>query len=256
MANRFAFLDHDGPLAFAHRGGAHLGLENTKSAFADSIARGFRYLETDVHATSDGVLVAFHDSDLDRVTDRNGVIEELTWAEVSLARVGGREPIPTLAELLEAFPTAHFNIDMKQPSAIEPLAAVLQQAGAVDRVLVAAFSDQRLRKIRRLLGPQLCTSKGPMGIVLLRVVAWLRLPGWWTSRVPAVQVPVKQGPITVTDRRFVDAAHARGVVVHVWTIDDPAEMDRLLDLGVDGIMTDRPDVLRDVLARRGQWQEQ
>ncbi len=255
MASRFPFLDHAGPIAFAHRGGSHGGVENTKAAFADSIAHGFRYLETDVHATRDGVLVAFHDSELDRVTDRTGVIEDMTWAEVSRARVGGREPIPTLAEVLEAFPTARWNIDIKHTSAIAPLAEVLRDAGAVDRVLVAAFSDRRLRTIRRLVGPRLCSSKGPIGIGALRLAAWLHLPAWRPSRIPAVQVPIKYGPITVTTRRFIDAAHARNVVVHVWTIDDPAEMERLLDLGVDGIMTDRPDVLRDVLVRRGQWPE-
>lgn len=245
------FLDHDGPLAFAHRGGAGDAPENTLEAFAEAVALGYRYLETDVHVTSDGHLVAFHDATLDRVTDRTGAIADLTFDEVRRARVGGTGRISELVELLDAFPDARFNIDPKADAAVDPLADAITRTGAIDRVCVGAFSDRRLARLRRTLGPGLCTALGPVGVVRLRLGS-LRVPAG-SPPGQCAQVPTGFGPVPVVDERFVATAHRRGLQVHVWTIDDPAEMDRLLDLGVDGLMTDRPTVLRDVLVRRGQW---
>jgi glycerophosphoryl diester phosphodiesterase len=244
------FLDHPGPIAFAHRGGAGDHPENTMPAFEAAVALGYRYVETDVHVTADGVLVAFHDAALDRVTDRRGLIREQTWTEVSRARVAGREPIPRLDELLGAWPDVRVNIDPKHNSAVVALSHALPRLGALDRVCVTAFSDARLRRLRALLGPALCTGMGPRAVAQLRAVGFglrLRPPG------DCVQVPVRAGRVTIVDRRFVEAAHRLGVPVHVWTIDDAPTMERLLDLGVDGIMTDRPAVLREVLERRNQW---
>lgn len=244
----FPFLDHDGPIPFAHRGGASEAPENTLPAFAHAIDLGYRYLETDVHATADGVLVAFHDDVLDRVTDRTGSIAESTWAEVREARVDGREPIPLLEDLLATWPDARINIDPKADSAVEPLAAVLDRAGALDRVCVGSFSDERIDRMRSLLGPELCTGAGPNELLSLFGHGDVPL------RAQAAQVPPVgyDGKPLVTER-FVATAHDHGLAVHVWTIDDPAEMHALLDLGVDGIMTDRPAVLRDVLVERGAW---
>ncbi|MCU0260432.1 MAG: glycerophosphodiester phosphodiesterase [Ilumatobacteraceae bacterium] len=241
------FLDWDGPIPFAHRGGAGEEPENTLPAFARAVAMGYVYLETDVHATADGVLVAFHDPDLSRTCGRPGRIDELPWSEVAAARVHDREPIPLLEDLLSAFPDARINIDCKADSAVDALVAAIRRTGCIDRVCVGGFSDRRLRRLRAELGPALCTSYGPGQVAALR--AWGRAPGGGL----AAQVPVRQGRVTIVERRFLRAAHARGVQVHVWTIDDAAEMDRLLDLGVDGIMTDRPAVLREVLERRGAW---
>lgn len=241
------FLDWPGPIPFAHRGGASEAPENTMPAFQHAVDLGYRYLETDVHATADGVLVAFHDDDLARTTGRAGRISELSWEQVSAARVDGREPIPLLEDLLSSFPDARLNIDCKADAAIPALVACLRRARALDRVCVGAFSDSRLRALRRELGPDLLTSMGP------RQIAGLKLAGRPIGRSRVAQVPVRQGRITVTDQRFVERAHAHGVVVHVWTIDEADEMHRLLDLGVDGLMTDRPVVLRDVLTSRGHW---
>ena len=160
-AVRHAFLDHPGPIPFAHRGGAEGPAgENTVSAFQIAVDSGYRYLETDVHATSDGVLLAFHDRRLQRVTDTKGRISMLTATEIARARIGD-EPIPTMADLLEAFPDARFNIDVKEPNAIEPLTSLLRRAGAVERVFVSSFSDTRLTAMRAAFGPELCTSAGP-----------------------------------------------------------------------------------------------
>jgi glycerophosphoryl diester phosphodiesterase len=254
----WAYLDSPGPIALAHRGGLEDGPENTMRAFAGAVRRGYRYLETDVHATADGVLLAFHDDRLDRVADRSGVIAELPYREVSRASVGG-EPIPLLEDLLGAWPDVRINIDIKAADAIRRLVDVLDRTGARDRVCVGSFSQTRLARFRRLTSDRVCTSLGPLEVAALRTVSYLpgRLPA--ALRGAVAQVPVTErlpvaGELPIVDRRFVDAAHRRGVLVHVWTINDPAEMRRLLDLGVDGLVTDRPSVLQGVLAARGQWE--
>jgi glycerophosphoryl diester phosphodiesterase len=245
------FLDHPGPLAFAHRGGAGDWPENTLPAFAGAVALGYRYVETDVHATADGVLVAFHDDVLDRVTDRTGRVAELPWSEVSRARVDGREPIPLLEDLLGTFPDLRVNIDPKADDAVAPLVDVLRRTAAVGRVCVGSFSDKRIARVRAALGEGLCCSLGPRGVARVKAAGF----GAPAGRVggECLQVPVATRGVTVTDARLVRTAHRLGLQVHVWTIDDPVEMGRLLDLGVDGIMTDRPAVLREVLERRGEW---
>ena len=212
-------------------------------AFERAVELGYRYLETDVHVTADGVVVAFHDDDLSRTCGRPGRISELPWSEVATARVDGREPIPRLDELLGAWPDIRWNIDCKADRAADPLADELARAKILDRVCVSAFSDRRLLRLRRRLGDGLCSGAGPAELAALRLIGWT-----WPGPL-AAQVPVSRGRLTVVDERFVERAHRRGIHVHVWTIDDPAEMSRLLDLGVDGIMTDRPAVLRDVLSR-------
>jgi len=251
---RHPFLDHPGPIPFAHRGGAGDWPENTMPAFEGAVRLGFRYIETDVQVTADGVVVAFHDDDLSRVTDRVGRIHAMSWTEVRRARVDGREPIPLLEELLGAWPDVRVNIDAKRDETVGPLAAALRRLDALDRVCVGAFSGRRLRRLRRLLGPALCTSMSPTEVARLRLVSLV--PGGAAvarSDARCVQVPVRQGPVTVTDRRTVALSHQLDLPVHVWTIDDPVEMGRLLDLGVDGIMTDRPAVLKEVMTTRGLW---
>jgi glycerophosphoryl diester phosphodiesterase len=250
---QFPFLDWPGPIPFAHQGAHRSGGpgENTMSAFEAAIDMGYRYIETDVHATSDGVLVALHDDTLDRVTDRSGVIGDMPWSEVRKARVQGTEPVPLLEDLLGLWPDVRVNIDPKHDAAVEPLADVIRRTEALDRVCIGAFSDRRLARIRAELGPRLCTSMGPRQVA--RLVAASR--GMPTGRFSAacVQVPVKRGPIPLVTERFLATAHHRGLPVHVWTINDPDDMGRLLDAGVDGIMTDAPDVLKNVLDDRAAW---
>lgn len=250
-ADSYAFLATDSPIAFAHRGGAGEHPENTWAAFSHAVELGYRYLETDVRLTSDGVVIAFHDSTLDRVADRTGRIRDLRWEEVRRARIGGEHEPVRLDELLEAFPNVCINIDPKEDSVVEPLVRVIERTGAIDRVCVASFRESRPARARQLLGPSLCFAGGPRSIAKLRMVAnGVRLR---PNAVPCVQVPVRLGRVRIVDERFVATAHRLGVAVHVWTVDDPAEMVRLLDLGVDGIMTDRPGALRSVLVDRGQW---
>lgn len=249
-----AYLDGSPPRAFAHRGwhvGDLAGLENTLVAFRRAFDEGFRYLETDVHATADGRLIAFHDPRLDRVTDSTGAIGAQPWSRVRRARIGGTEPIPLLTDILEELPDARFNIDAKAAGAVGPLVDVIRRTGAADRVCVVSFSDRRLAELRAALGPYVASALAPRETFrLLR--ASLAGREFTTSAV-AAQVPLTYQRVPIVTPRFLATAHAAGLEVHVWTIDDPVEMRRLLALGVDGIMTDRPELLRDVLAERGSW---
>jgi glycerophosphoryl diester phosphodiesterase len=240
------YLDWPGPIAWAHRGGAIDVPENTMPAFEYAVGLGYRYVETDVQVTADGVLVAFHDNDLRRSCGRPGRISDLPWSQVSTALVDGEAPVPLLEDLLGTWPELRVNIDCKTNEAVGALVSCLRRTAAIDRVCVAAFSDVRLRRLRALL-PDVCMALGPAATAALKYGRSKRFSG------QAAQVPVRQGRMVVTDAAFVARAHAAGVQVHVWTIDDAAEMRRLLDLGVDGIMTDRPTVLRDVLRDRGSW---
>jgi glycerophosphoryl diester phosphodiesterase len=249
---RHPYLDHPGPIAFAHRGGAADGLENTVAQFRRAVEAGYRYIETDVHATRDGKLAAFHDATLDRMTDGAGRIADLLWADVRRARVAGEEPVPLFEELLEEFPGVRWNVDIKAESALHPFLNLIARANAWDRVCVGSFSEARVVRAQRLAGPRLATSYGTRGVLNLRLRSW-GVPAALRASAVAAQVPESQSGIQVVDHRFVRAAHARGLQVHVWTINEADRMHRLLDLGVDGIMTDHIDTLRKVMEDRGVW---
>jgi len=244
------FLEWDGPIPVAHRGGAAEQPENTMSAFAAAVDLGYRYVETDVHATADGVLLAFHDHTLDRVTDRTGDIGALPYADVRRARVGA-EGIPRLEEVLGTWPDLRVHIDAKHLAAAAPLVAAVDRAAAHDRVCIGSFSDRTVHALRRLAGNRICTWMGRAEILSLRLAS-LGVP---TPRSAAgcTQVPVRQGRLPLVDRRFVATARRRRVGVHVWTINDRETMEWLLDLGVDAILSDRPTLLKEVFTERGLW---
>ncbi|WFE30473.1 glycerophosphodiester phosphodiesterase [Solwaraspora sp. WMMD791] len=253
MPHRYAYLDSPTPIAFAHRGGAARGDENTAEAFARAVELGYRYVETDVHGTADGVAVVFHDPTLDRLAGIKGAVAKMRWADLATVRVGGSAAVPRLDDVLDAWPQVRFNIDVKADGGVRPTVETLQRCGAADRVLLASFSDRRLHRLRTLTQGRVATSLGMRAVTRLRIASVtggrLRLP----PSVVAAQVPVRFNRVPVVDARFVAYCHRLGLQVHVWTIDEPAEMNELLDLGVDGIMTDHVEVLRDVYLRRGHW---
>ena len=281
-----AFLDHPRPLAFAHRGGAAHAPENSWRAFEHAVGLGYGYLETDVQATADGVLIAFHDRTLDRLTGQPGRVCRLTLKEIAGARIGGIEPIPVLEDVLGAWPDVRFNIDVKDAPAIAPLARVLRRTSAWDRVCVVSFSASRLRATRRALDRPVCMAASPLGTAMVRfggppaprgsrgphrgrlkresavpaataarrpVTVDGRPPRPLAERLAGADVRCVQVPVPVATQSYIGRAHQLGLQVHVWTVNDRPTMEGLLNLGVDGIMTDETVTLREVLISRGQW---
>lgn len=246
----------DPPLLFAHRGGAREVVENSRAALEHTRALGLTYVETDVQATADGVVVLHHDERLDRLTDATGPIGSLAWAEVARVRdASGHAPV-RLEEALADYPDLRFNIDAKSDAVVPPLLAIARRH--VERVCLASFSDARLARIRAE-APGVATSMGQREVAAM--VGLSRLPPGLGQRgarrllaaatsAYCLQVPVRYQGLTVVTARLVRLAHALGLGVHVWTVDDPAEMDRLLDLGVDGLVTDVPSVALTVLRER------
>jgi glycerophosphoryl diester phosphodiesterase len=255
-----AVLDQPGSvIAMAHRGGAlHpdlVGKEYTLFAFRHAANLGYRYLETDVHVTRDGRLVAFHDAVLDRMTNRPGVLADIVADELAEVRIAGEHAVPSMAELLEDLPDRRFNIDLKAPGAVAALADLLDRTGSHDRVCVGSFSWRHLQEFRRLTAGRVATSATPSEVAVFLASSWpgvRRLVG--RRRFGVLQIPRRRGPVPLVTRSVVRRAHAAGVQVHVWTVDEPTEMVELLDLGVDGLISDRTDLLKDVLVARGLWE--
>ena len=249
------FLTHEHPIRFAHRGSRVLWPENTMPAFQGAIELGYRYLELDVHVSSDGAVVVFHDDRLDRLTDGTGKVWEHTWDELRVLDaahnfdpengypVRGRGiRMPLLEELLLTFPDALLNIDLKQKGIEEPVARLIQRLSVEDRVLIGSFRDWRIGAFRRLTHGRVAVSAGPREVARAVAACRLRLP--IGGQADALQIPRR-----IASERLVASAHAAGKHVHVWTVDDPDRMRSLLDMGVDGIITDRPDLLNEVLGR-------
>lgn len=251
------YLHHDGPIPMVHRGapltdGATV-VENTNTAFRRAYQRGFRYFETDVRVTNDRVLVACHDHSLRRVAGEPVRIADVPWAELSQISVGD-EPLPRLVDLLDEYPDVSFNIDPKVDAAVRPLVAVLLERDVLARICVASFSDRRLRWVRTALGDRVCTAAGPRELVRattqivrgqavnLPGVNVLQVPRWLARRSPDLRrLPAD----------LLGAAQRVGLPVHVWTVNDGAEMERLLARGVDGVMSDDTDVLSAVFGSNG-----
>lgn len=255
------------PLAIAHRGSRVLWPENTDTSFQGAYDLGYRHFETDLHLTADGAVVCFHDPSVDRTTDGSGPVGELTLGQLqsldpgfrhataegfSFRKTGSR--IPTLEWLLRSFPDVSVVVDLKCDGLAAPLAAVIDDLAAYDRVIVGSFSDPRLAEFREITGGKVATSTG-QAASRLWVLASRIGRGVRGEAAAALQLPARMRGVRVVGERLVKTAHARGLQVHVWTVNQPAEMRRLLDLGVDGLITDRPDLLKEVLIERGEWRE-
>nr|WP_205163977.1 glycerophosphodiester phosphodiesterase [Arthrobacter roseus] len=250
----------------AHRGYSQAGHENSMAAFAAAVELGYGFVETDVNTTADGVLMAFHDDVLDRVTDGTGRIADYTREELRSIRIGGMEPIPTLEEILVRWPELRLNVDVKDEAAAVLLAELMHQHQACERVLVASFSDRRrlktLRTLRRLRKERGLNSQGAVAsspgywvmaaVVLLGRLGLARMIARM-ARIQCVQVPLTYKGMRVVTAGFVRRCHRAGLQVHVWTINDSSCMNELLDIGVDGILTDRADILAGVMRERGNW---
>lgn len=244
------------PVILAHRGGADEYPENSLESFEKMRELGFTYIETDTHATADGELVIIHDPNLERTTDGYGPIREKTWAEVeTLTDRSGRRPM-LLREALDLFPDLDFNVDLKSDATVEPMIELMRSGDYRDRVLIASFEERRLKVLRRAI-PGVATSIGTSAVAALLAAARLphRASQALAARVAAtglecVQMPETYRGVTILDSRLVALIHGMGVALHVWTVNEAMDMARLLDLGVDGLVTDRPSLAREVIALR------
>lgn len=236
------------------------------AAFERAVQLGYTWFETDVHVTRDGVVVAFHDGRLDRVTNHRGRIADLTYAEVSTADAGywctldlgatypfrGRGiTVPTLADILQRWPHVRVNIDAKADHTVAPVMALVHRLDALPRVCVASFSDRRVARMRRLARGTVLSSMGEIAVTTAYASSRFgRMPRLGAARV---QVPLRVGALRLVDQRFVDAAHRAGLAIDVWTVNSEREIHHALDLGVDGIMSDRLKLLKQILIERGKW---
>ncbi|MGW9168798.1 glycerophosphodiester phosphodiesterase family protein [Agromyces sp. NPDC055658] len=246
------YFDGAVPRVLAHRGLALDAPENTLLAFAAAISAGAGHLETDVRATHDGAAVIAHDASLSRVAGRDVAVGQLTMAELRRIDLGHGQGFPSLEDALDAFPEGRFNIDVKDERSVDGTVSAIARTGAASRVLVTSFSERRRRRLARLV-PGAVTSVGAAGVLAFRAAASLRsssLAARALHGARALQIPERTGPIRLVTRRLVDAAHALGAEVHVWTVNEADDMVRLLDLGVDGIVTDRADIALRVIADR------
>lgn len=249
-------------LIIAHRGGGEEAPENSWSAFNHLRELGIKHLETDAHLSADGVVVLSHDPTVEREYGGEGAIAELTYPEILQLRNSAGEQMPRLIDVLEQFPDFYLNVDAKTDEVVEPLLQVLRDAEAADRTLVASFSEKRLERVREENIPGLSTSLGVAAIVRLMLAAET-VSGADTWRVPgpelgvtAAQVPEKVRGARVLNPRFIATAHRAGLAVHVWTVNDAESMVRLLDWGVDGIVTDRPTMLQEILLARASGSDE
>jgi glycerophosphoryl diester phosphodiesterase len=246
------YLEGSSPRIFAHRGLAIDVPENTLLAFVKALALGAHYLETDVHASSDGVAVISHDADLVRLAGSKTRVEELTLAQLKEIDLGEGQTFSSLAEALEAFPDARFNIDIKSASAVRPTIAAILEAHAVHRVLIGSFGGRRLRDTLKGL-PGAARGASPARVLLVVLAAKLGITPLLksaVSHIDALQVPERFGGVRLVTRGIIRRLHACGIEVHVWTVNEEPVMRRLLDLGVDGLMTDRSDLALRILKER------
>jgi glycerophosphoryl diester phosphodiesterase len=238
-------------IAMSHRGDARSHAENTREAFDSAVKLGFRFLETDVRLTRDGVLVAFHDATLLRIAGDPRTIRELTFEELSQTELSQPGKIARLETLLTAWPSLRWNLDPKEDEVVDPLAELIDKLDVIDRICVGSHYDHRTNRLRKRFGDRLSTALGRVGVVRLRLASWGFPCG--PIRARCAQIPIRQGPLRLVDRKLIERAHQQGLAVIVWTINEADAIHHLIDLGVDGIMTDNAPLLRQILIERGLW---
>lgn len=261
----FTSAESSRPLVIAHRGGAGLYPENTLYAFEQSDKLGVDVIELDIRGTSDGALVVMHDATVNRTTDGTGRISEMTLAEVKKLNAGYRFTpdggktfpfrergiaIPTLQEVFAALPDARFNIEPKQetPSLVKPLCSLMRERKLSDKVVIGSFNQTVIEEVRREC-PEVATSAGPSEVSQFLAMYKTGIAESYSPAMQALQTPERVGGLQIVSKEFVAAAQKLNIDVHVWTVNDPADMQRLLEMGVNGIMTDYPDRLLNLLDR-------
>ena len=238
-------------LAFAHRGGNEFAPENSFRAFKSAVDIGYKYLETDVHLTKDGFLIAFHDDTLDRVTDKSGLIRDLTLSEIKKAKIAGTDEIPLLSELLNSFTDCFFNIDCKVDETVQPLINLINNKDFINRVCIGSFSQKRINFIRKSLGKDVKTSMGPAEVILSKFLSYTSLG--YNFKSSYTSIPIKRYGINLLDERNINYLKSNNQKVIAWTINDEDQMKMLINIGIDGIMTDNLTLLKKVLIEESLW---
>ena len=239
------YLDVPGVAISAHRGGSIEAPENTIESFEYSIELGSSYIETDVQLSSNGIPYIFHDNDLKRLFGKNIIFNSLHSDEIDELILFDKYKIPTLESTLQKFPDALFQIDVKTDEVVLPTMEVIKKTNSTDKVCIASFSSKRLKQVHKLY-PEICLSMGPFEVMKLLLASF----GLYRRKVPGncLQIPIYQYGIKLVTKRFINYIHSIGLKIHVWTINDEDTMHKLIDLGVDGIITDRPKTLKDLLS--------
>ena len=238
-------------LAFAHRGGNEFAPENSFRAFKSAVDIGYKYLETDVHLTKDGFLIAFHDDTLDRVTDKSGLIRDLTLSEIKKAKIAGTDEIPLLSELLNSFTDCFFNIDCKVDETVQPLINLINNKDFINRVCIGSFSQKRINFIRKSLGKEVKTSMGPAEVILSKFLSYTSLG--YNFKSSYTSIPIRRYGINLLDERNINYLKSNNQKVIAWTINDEDQMKMLINIGIDGIMTDNFTLLKKVLIEESLW---
>jgi len=238
-------------LAFAHRGGNEFAPENSFRAFKSAVDIGYKYLETDVHLTKDGFLIAFHDDTLDRVTDKSGLIRDLTLSEIKKAKIAGTDEIPLLSELLNSFTDCFFNIDCKVDETVQPLINLINNKDFINRVCIGSFSQKRINFIRKSLGKEVKTSMGPAEVILSKFLSYTSLG--YNFKSSYTSIPIRRYGIDLLDERNINYLKSNNQKVIAWTINDEDQMKMLINIGIDGIMTDNLTLLKKVLIEESLW---
>lgn len=238
-------------LAFAHRGGNEFAPENSFRAFKSAVDIGYKYLETDVHLTKDGFLIAFHDDTLDRVTDKSGLIRDLSLSEIKKAKIAGTDEIPLLSELLNSFTDCFFNIDCKVDETVQPLINLINNKDFINRVCIGSFSQKRINFIRKSLGKEVKTSMGPAEVILSKFLSYTSLG--YNFKSSYTSIPIRRYGINLLDERNINYLKSNNQKVIAWTINDEDQMKMLINIGIDGIMTDNLTLLKKVLIEESLW---
>ena len=238
-------------LAFAHRGGNEFAPENSFRAFKSAVDIGYKYLETDVHLTKDGFLIAFHDDTLDRVTDKSGLIRDLTLSEIKKAKIAGTDEIPLLSELLNSFTDCFFNIDCKVDETVQPLINLINNKDFINRVCIGSFSQKRINFIRKSLGKEVKTSMGPAEVILSKFLSYTSLG--YNFKSSYTSIPIRRYGINLIEERNINYLKSNNQKVIAWTINDEDQMKMLINIGIDGIMTDNLTLLKKVLIEESLW---
>ena len=246
------FLKDNKPIAIAHRGGQGKAAENTLEAFSQAISLGYKYIETDIHSTKDEKIVLFHDDMLDRITNGRGLVNNYSFTELEKFKVNGKYKIPSLEEVILSWPDVFLNIDCKADNGVLPLVKILKETPKLlNKICIGSFSGKRLEFIRNSLGSKVCTSCSPSEVIKIKLSSY----GVKQSPVRAncIQIPEYHYGIPVLDKNLIKESHILGLKVHVWTINKRKDIEKMLDYGIDGIISDEIEILKSVFEERKIW---